>query len=115
LHSSVTIGYDTPWRQVEAMLIEAARRTDGLLKDPEPFVLERSLDDYYVNYEINAFCDNAARTPALYAAMHRNILDVFNEYGVQIMSPNFVAQPEGAVLVPKDQWYAAPAKAPGAS
>ena len=114
LHSSVTIGYDTPWRQVEAMLIEAARRTDGLLKDPEPFVLERSLDDYYVNYEINAFCDNAARTPALYAAMHRNILDVFNEYGVQIMSPNFVAQPEGAVLVPKDQWYAAPAKAPGA-
>jgi len=114
MHTSITIGYDTPWRQVEAMMLEAARRTDGLLTDPPPFVLENSLDDFYVAYELNACYKDADKAPALYAAVHRNILDVFNESGVQIMSPHFIAQPEAAVLVPRDQWYAAPAKAPEA-
>ena len=109
LHSSVTIGYDTPWRQVEAMLIEGARRTEGLLTSPVPFVHQRSLGDFYVDYEINAFCDNAGAVPELTTRLHRNILDVFNEFGVQIMSPHFEVQPQAAVLVPKEQWYAAPA------
>ncbi len=113
LHTSVTIGYDTPWRQVEAMLLQAAERTAGLLKTPNPFVLKTALDDFYVSYEINAFCDDASRVPALYSALHENIVDAFNENGVQIMSPHFIAQPDQAVLVPKDKWFDAPARPPG--
>jgi small-conductance mechanosensitive channel len=113
LHTSVTIGYDTPWRQVEAMLLEAAERTPGLLKEPPPFVLKRALDDFYVSYEINACCDDPSRMPALYSSLHGNIVDAFNTHGVQIMSPHFVGQPEQAVLVPKDRWFDAPARPPG--
>jgi small-conductance mechanosensitive channel len=112
LHTSVTIGYDTPWRQVEAMLLEAAARTPGLLKEPAPFVLKNSLDDFYVSYEINVYCDNASRMAALYSSLHGNIVDAFNEHGVQIMSPHFVAQPEQVVLVPKDKWFEPPARPP---
>ncbi len=110
LHSSVTIGYDTPWRQVDAMLIEAAERTPGLLKEPAPFVLKTALSDFYIEYQINVFCDDASRMSALYSALHENIVDAFNEHGVQIMSPHFIDQPEQAVLVPKDKWYEPPAR-----
>ena len=113
LHTSVTIGYDTPWRQVEAMLLEAAERTPGLLKEPPPFVLKRALDDFYVSYEINACCDDPSRMPALYSSLHGNIVDAFNTHGVQIMSPHFVGQPDQAVLVPKDRWFDTPARPPG--
>ena len=113
LHSTVTIGYDTPWRQVEAMLLLAAERTAGLLKNPGPFVLKTALTDFYVSYEINAYCGDASRIDALYSELHQNILDVFNEHGVQIMSPHFEAQPEQAVVVPKAKWYEAPARRPG--
>ena len=112
LHSTVTIGYDAPWRQVEAMLLEAAARTEGLLKAPEPFVLKTALNDFYVNYEINAYCDDATRMPQLYSTLHQNILDAFNEHGVQIMSPHFRVQPDQPVLVPKDRWYEPPARRP---
>jgi small-conductance mechanosensitive channel len=112
LHTSVTIGYDTPWRQVEAMLLEAAARTQGLLKEPSPFVLRKALGDFYIEYEINAYCDDASRMPRLYSELHAHIIDVFNEYEVQIMSPHFEAQPAEDVLVPKGKWYAAPAQAP---
>lgn len=112
LHSTVGIGYDTPWRQVEAMLLDAARRTDGLQEDPAPFVLQKSLGDFAVNYEINAYCDDADRIPALYSALHANIQDVFNENGVQIMSPAYEADPQTPKIVPPEQWYAAPATKP---
>jgi small-conductance mechanosensitive channel len=112
LHSTVGIGYDTPWRQVEAMLLEAARRTDGLKQDTAPFVLQKSLGDFAVNYEINAYCDDADRIPALYSALHANIQDVFNENGVQIMSPAYEADPETPKIVPPEQWYAPPATKP---
>jgi small-conductance mechanosensitive channel len=112
LHTSVTIGYDTPWRQVEAMLLEAADRTPGLLKEPAPFVLKNALDDFYVSYEINAYCSDASRMAALYSNLHENIVDAFNEHGVQIMSPHFVAQPDQAVLVPKGKWFEPPARTP---
>ena len=112
LHSTVTIGYDAPWRQVEALLLEAAARTQGLLKEPAPFVLQNALGDFYVDYEINAYCGDASQMAGLYSALHRNIQDQFNEHGVQIMSPHFEAQPEKAVVVPKPQWYAAPARPP---
>lgn len=112
LHTTVGIGYETPWRQVEAMLVEAASRTPGLLKEPPPFVLQKALGDFCVTYEINAFCNTPEAMPALYTGLHRNILDVFNEYGVQIMTPAYEGDPEQPKVVPKTEWYAAPARRP---
>jgi small-conductance mechanosensitive channel len=112
LHTTVGIGYETPWRQVEAMLKMAANRTPGLLKKPEPFVLQKSLGDFAVNYEINAHCANPQHMMQHYSNLHRNILDVFNEYGVAIMTPAYVADPPEPKLVPQDEWYAAPAASP---
>jgi small-conductance mechanosensitive channel len=108
--TSVTIGYDTPWRQVHAMLLEAAERTKGLRKHPEPRVLQRALQDFYVQYELFvAIEDNTSRFVAL-SELHAHIQDVFNEHGVQIMSPHFVAQPEAPVVVDKENWSPPPAK-----
>jgi small-conductance mechanosensitive channel len=112
LHTTVGIGYETPWRQVEAMLRLAAERTPGLLKEPPPFVLQKSLDDFAVTYEINVYCDNPQAMGRLYTALHQNILDVFNEYGVQIMTPAYEGDPEQPKVVPKGQWFMAPATSP---
>lgn len=112
LHSTVGIGYDTPWRQVEAMLLEAAARTEGLKRDPPPFVLQTALGDFTVSYQLNAYTSEADRMPALYSALHANIQDVFNEYGVQIMSPAYENDPETPKVVPPENWYAAPASKP---
>jgi small-conductance mechanosensitive channel len=109
LHTNVGIGYETPWRQVEAMLLLAAERTPGLLKKPAPFVLQKSLGDFAVTYELNAYCGDPQAMAQLYTAMHQNILDVFNEHGVQIMTPAYEGDPEQPKVVPKDQWYQAPA------
>lgn len=109
LHTKVGIGYEVPWRQVEAMLIEAAGRTSGLLREPPPFVLQTALADFSVIYELNVFCNDASSMPRLYTALHQNILDVFNEYEVQIMTPAYEADPAEPKLVPKGQWYAEPA------
>jgi small-conductance mechanosensitive channel len=109
LHTNVGIGYETPWRQVEAILIEAAARTPGLLSEPKPFVLEKELRTFDVDYELNVYCDRPNSTSSLYAAIHRNILDLCNEYGVQIMTPAYEGDPKDAKVVAKDQWYAAPA------
>jgi small-conductance mechanosensitive channel len=110
LGTSITIGYDTPWRQVEGLLLLAAERTPGLKREPAPWVLQRSLTDYYVDYEVCAYLEDAlARIPTL-TALHSNILDTFNEYGVQITSPNYEGDPEGAKIVPREQWFAAPSR-----
>jgi small-conductance mechanosensitive channel len=91
------------------MLLEAAARTPGLLREPKPFVFERELRSFDVEYQINVYCDQPNATSALYAALHRSILDSFNEYGVQIMTPNYVADPTDAKVVAKDNWFSAPA------
>lgn len=110
LHTTVGIGYETPWRQVEAMLLEAAARTPGLLREPPPFVLQKALGDFAVTYEINV-CYNDARTMGLaYTRLHASILDIFNEYGIQIMTPAYEGDPEIPKIVPKEQWYTAPAR-----
>ena len=111
LHTIVGIGYETPWRQVEAMLLEAAVRTPGLLREPPPFVLQRSLDDFAVKYELNVYCDQPQQSLELYAALHRRILDLFNEHGVQIMTPMYRTDPDSPKVVPKDQWFAPPGQA----
>jgi small-conductance mechanosensitive channel len=113
LHTRVSINYSTPWRQVEAMLLEAAGRTPGLLREPPPFVLQRALGDFAVTYELNAYCRTPDRMLALYTEMHRNVLDVFNEYGVQIMTPAYEGDPAEPKVVAKEEWYQSPAKKPG--
>jgi small-conductance mechanosensitive channel len=101
LHTVVGIGYDTPWRQVEAMLLEAARRTEGVMQEPPPFVLQKLLGDFAVSYELNVHVMDAARVPRYYSDLHRHIQDVFSENKVQIMSPayeNDPAEPKIAAL-----------------
>jgi len=110
LHTTVGIGYETSWRQVEAMLQMAAERTEGLLREPPPFVLEKELGDFAVVYELNVHIDEPHSSERLYAALHQNILDVFNEYGVQIMTPAYEGDPEQAKLVPREKWFDAPAR-----
>jgi len=109
LHTTVGIGYDVPWRQVEAMLLLAAERTEDLLKEPTPFIRHKSMADFAVDYELNAYCDDASRMMELYTEMRRNIQDVFNENGVQIMSPAYMGDPPEPKVVPKDLWYTPPA------
>lgn len=110
LGTSITIGYDTPWRQVEGLLLLAAERTPGLKKEPAPWVHQRSLTDYYVEYEVCAYLEDALTRASTLTALHACILDAFNEYGVQITSPNYEADPEVAKVVPREQWFAAPAR-----
>ncbi len=109
LHTSVRIGYGTPWRQVETMLLEAAARTGGLLRQPKPFVFQKSLGEFAVQYEINAYTDNPKAMMPLYSALHSNILDLFNEYGVQIMVPAYEGDPEQPKVVPRGEWFPEPA------
>jgi len=115
LHTTVGIGYETPWRQVDAMLKLAAARTPGLLEEPEPFVLKTGLTDFAVTYELNVYCAEPMSLPKLYNALHENILDLFNEYDIAIMTPAYRADTPEPKLVPKDQWYAAPATPPSES
>ena len=112
LHTAVGISYDVPWRQVEAMLLEAAARTPGLRREPAPFVLKKELRDFYVTYEINVYCDTPQKMGLLYTEIHGNILDVFNEYRIQIMVPAYEGDPDEPKIVPKEQWYATPARSP---
>ncbi|MDF0666095.1 MAG: mechanosensitive ion channel [Nitrospira sp.] len=112
LHAIVGVGYETSWRQVEALLLEAARRTEGVLQNPPPVVLLPSLGDFAVQYELNVHSDRPQESPQLYAALHHNILDLFNEHGVQIMTPAYQDDPVKPKIVPKDQWFAPPATPP---
>jgi small-conductance mechanosensitive channel len=115
LHTTVGIGYETPWRQVEAMLLEAAHRTPGLRREPLPFVLQEKLADFCITYQLNVFCDAPDDMEMRYTELHRNILDIFNEYGVQIMTPAYEHDPAEPKIVPKENWYAAPAQSPEVS
>jgi small-conductance mechanosensitive channel len=109
LHSEVSIGYNAPWRQVHAMLLRAAARTSGILKDPVPYVLQRELGDFAITYQINGFTREPERMTRIYSDLHKNIQDEFNEHGVEIMTPHYEMDRSQPALVPKDQWYAAPA------
>lgn len=95
IHSEVTIGYDAPWRQVHQLLIEAALATPGVTDEPRPFVLQTSLSDWYPVYQVNAYVRNAQELPRIYSILHQNIQDRFNEAGVEIMSPHYMAMREG--------------------
>ena len=103
IHSEVSIGYDVPWRKTHQLLIEAALNTPGVMDDPRPFVLETSLDDYYPVYQVNAYIKDANRLAQIYSDLHQNIQDRFNEEGVEIMSPHYIATRDGSeTTIPKN-------------
>ncbi len=114
LHTGVTIGYDAPWKQVHELLIKAALATKGIMQDEnhKPFVLQTSLDDFYVAYQINAFTDQSNHMAGIYSELHQNIQDFFNEGGVEILSPHYRSARDGNMTtiptdyLPKD--YQAP-------
>src|SRR4029079_13515332 len=107
--ASISIGYDTPWRQVHALLLLAAERTAGVRKEPSPVVRQTALQDSYVLYPLLAVIDHPSRRTAILNRLHANILDAFNEFDVQIVAPNYEGDPEARKTVPRNQWYAAPA------
>ena len=103
LHTSVTIGYDAPWRKVHQLLKDAADVTEHILKTPEPFILQTSLDDFYVSYELNAYTDQPNIMAKIYSDLHQNIQDKFNEGGVEIMSPHYSQIRDGnQIAIPED-------------
>ena len=112
MHTTITLGYDVPWKLVHKTVLEAADRTDLLLKDPKPFVLQTSLDDFYVSYQINAYTKDANKQAKIYSDLHQNIQDCCNEVGIEILSPHYRATRDGNMstipegYLPKD--YKAP-------
>ena len=104
VHTSVTIGYDTPWRTVHRLLIEAALATKGVRPEPLPFVMQTSLNDSYVSYEINAFTDLPNEMHHIFSRLHENIQETFNHAGVEILSPTYLSMRDGnAVTIPESQ------------
>lgn len=95
LHTSVTIGYDVPWRRVHELLLSAAEHTAYVLKDPKPFVLQTSLNDFFVSYQLNAYTDQSSRMANITSELHQNIQDAFNQGGVEILSPQYVQLRDG--------------------
>jgi small-conductance mechanosensitive channel len=112
LHTTVTIGYDVPWKDMHNALIDAALRTDHILEDPKPFVLQTGLEDFYVSYQVNAFTKEVKKQARIYSDLHQNIQDVCNERGIEILSPHYRAARDGSMTtipadyLPKD--YTAP-------
>jgi small-conductance mechanosensitive channel len=107
----VTIGYDTPWRQIHAMLLAAAADSKHVVQLPTPFVLQRALSDFYVEYELFVALDHPRNRFFALSAPHAAIQDQFHQHGVQIMSPHFMAQPDNTVYVPQPRWFEAPGTA----
>jgi small-conductance mechanosensitive channel len=108
--TQVTIGYDTPWRQVQAMLLEAASRTAGLAEAPAPRVLQTELMDFYVQYTLLVPIAEPRRRVAVLSELHGHIQDAFNEHGVQIMAPNYEADPAAPKVVRREDWFKEPAQ-----
>ena len=95
IHTTVTIGYDVPWKDIHKALIEAALKTDMIEQTPSPFVLQTSLDDFYVSYQINVYTKQPTKQPLIYSSLHQNIQDSFNAAGIEIMSPHYNAVRDG--------------------
>jgi small-conductance mechanosensitive channel len=95
IHTTVTIGYDAPWRQVHELLISAAMKTGGISREPAPFVFQTALNDFYVAYQINAYTKEPSRMAVILSDLHKNIQDAFNDAGVEIMSPHYRSVRDG--------------------
>jgi small-conductance mechanosensitive channel len=112
LEASVSIGYATPWRQVHALLQEAAARTPELEREPPAEVLQTALSDFYTQYVLRVRLRDPLRRPAVLSALNASIQDTFNEHRVQIMSPHYVFDPAAPVIVPRERWFEPPAAKP---
>ncbi|MFM7715608.1 MAG: mechanosensitive ion channel family protein, partial [Microcystis sp.] len=95
LQTTITLGYDLPWRKVHKILIEAALDTEHILKEPAPFVLQTSLDDFYISYQLNAYTNKPSLMVIIYSELHQNIQDKCNEVGIEILSPNYTSLRDG--------------------
>jgi small-conductance mechanosensitive channel len=113
LHTTVTIGYDVPWKDMHAALIESAHRTEFILKEPKPFVLQTSLEDFYVSYQLNAYTKEVKKQAGIYSQLHQNIQDVCNERNIEILSPHYRAQRDGSMTTIPANYLSADYKAPG--
>jgi len=103
MHTTVTIGYDAPWRQVHQLLIDAALHTEQLLKTPKPFVLQTALNDFYISYQLNAYTRSPDQMASIFSELHQNIQDSFNKAGVEIMSPHFKSIRDGnTIAIPEE-------------
>jgi small-conductance mechanosensitive channel len=111
-HTSVSIGYDAPWRAVHQLLIDAALATNHVLRQPSPFVLQNCLDDFYVSYDLNAYTDAPSRMLNIYSDLHQNIQDKFNEAGVEICSPHFSSLRDGNCIAIPEQYVRAGYRVP---
>ena len=102
MHTTVTIGYDVPWQDMHQVLIDAALKTNLLLEEPKPFVLQTSLEDFYVAYQINVYTKDPDKQALILSDLHKNIQDVCNENGIEIVSPHFRAERDGnKVTIPE--------------
>lgn len=113
LHTTITLGYDLPWRKVYDVLITAALETDHILDKPLPFVLQTSLDDFYVSYELNAYTNKAKLMPKIYSELHQNIQDKCNEAGIEILSPHYRAVRDGHQLAVPEEYFPENYQVPG--
>ncbi len=113
IHTTVTIGYDVPWKKMHEALINAALRTDAILKEPKPFVLQTSLEDFYVAYQINAYTREASRQAIIYSNLHQNIQDCCNEAGIEILSPHYRAARDGNMITIPAEYLPKDYKVPG--
>ena len=112
LHTTVTIGYDVPWRKVHDLLIQSAVDTEAILTNPSPFVLQTSLDDFYVSYQLNAHTLESNKQPVIYSELHQKIQDNFNEAGVEILSPHYRAARDGNQVTIPEEYLPKDYKAP---
>ena len=113
MYTTVTIGYDVPWRDMHQALIDAALRCELVLKEPAPFVLQTSLDDFYVSYQINLYTREANRQAFIYSELHKHIQDVCNERGIEIMSPHYRSERDGNMSTIPASYLPEEYKAPG--
>lgn len=113
LHTNVTIGYDIDWRKVYELLKLAASKTALLEQDPPPFILQVSLDDYYVSYQLNAYTKHPGKQAIIYSQLFENIQDAFHEAGIEIMSPHFFAVRDGHQPNIPQSRFKAPVTDPG--
>jgi small-conductance mechanosensitive channel len=112
LNTTITIGYDIPWKKVNELLIDAALKTTHIKKEPQPFVLQTSLDDFYVSYQINAYTAEASKAAKIYSELYANIQDGFNNSGVEILSPHYRADRDGNSMAVPSEYLPKDYKAP---
>ncbi len=113
LHTTVTIGYDVPWKNIHQALLNAADRTELLQKEPKPFILQTSLDDFYVSYQLNAYTKEANKQATIYSQLHANIQDCCNEAGIEILSPHYRAARDGNTTTIPQNYLPKDYKSPG--